>query len=161
MIQFASAFWNAVDPVTMQNGIAAGAVFIALLALFIQSRATQRQLRLQNFAEYTKRYQEIILHFPESINEPTFSLEGLPSKEQRDTTLRYMRAYFDLCSEEFFLHQENYIDRKTWDSWKEGMIFAFAKPSFQQAWAIIRKDTRFGKQFQAFADSAMVMTEER
>jgi hypothetical protein len=117
--------------------------------------SNRRQLKLHNFTEYTKRYQEIILHFPENVNESKFKIAILP-KEARDRTLRYMRAYFDLCSEEYSLYQRKYIDHDFWSIWKSGMTVAFTKSAFQQAWHIIKKDTVFDSNFVDFVKAQML-----
>src|SRR3990172_11070255 len=78
-----------------------------------QLKVQNEQIKLNFFSEYIKEYREIILHFPENINERAFSYESL-DKEKQDNTMRYMRAYFDLCSEEFFLHKNKFIDDKVW-----------------------------------------------
>ena len=82
------------------------------------------------FPDYTKRYQEIILDFPENVNRPDFELANVPD---RDKTMRYMRAYFDLCFEEFYLNKEGLIDSKIWQVWRSGITFAFSKAAFGQA----------------------------
>src|ERR1035437_5873220 len=77
-------------------------IVIALLTIVIifiaykQLKSLNSQLKLNFFTDYTKRYQEIILHFPENINRADFSFALLEKKEQ-DSTMRYMRVYFDLC----------------------------------------------------------------
>ena len=76
-------------------------VAVAMIALWCQGQRLTRQLTLQNFADYTKRYQKIILEFPEDITEPTFKLAG---RDDYEKTMRYMRAYFDLCYEEWYLN---------------------------------------------------------
>ncbi len=126
-----------------------------------QLEIENNQLRIQNeqikhnyFSEYTKRYQEIIIHFPENINEDTFSYEEL-EKNKKDETMRYMRVYFDLCSEEFFLHKHKYIDEKVWKEWEEGMSYAFNKKAFRRAWEKISSDTGFYTDFKKFVDSKM------
>ena len=90
----------------VQIGIMIGTLLTALataIALIISLRTFRRQLQLNFFADYTKRYQEIVLNFPESINKHDFDFDEL--HDEKDKTLRYMRAYFDLCSEEYFLYQ--------------------------------------------------------
>ena len=79
-----------------------GIMLSTAAALLFTVSNFRKQLQLNFFAEYTKRYQEIILRFPESINQDAFDFDTL-QKNDRDITLRYMRAYFDLCSEEYFL----------------------------------------------------------
>ena len=48
------------------NIISTIAALVAIGGLIYQSRSTRKQVKLQNFIEYTKRYQEIILNFPEN-----------------------------------------------------------------------------------------------
>ncbi len=138
------------DAGTVGNVISTVTAIIAIAGLIYQSRITSKQIKLQNFLEFTKRYQEIILNFPENINDPDFALESLPDKPTRDKTLRYMRTYFDLCAEEFTLYQKGFIDNELWEIWKSGMEFAFSKAAFKQCWVIIIKDTRFGSAFEQF-----------
>lgn len=131
-------------------------LFVSLAGLLISTFAIlftifsfKKQLQLQFFADYTKRYQEIILNFPENINESTFDLNSL-DKCERDKTLRYMRAYFDLCAEEYFLWRKNNIDKETWSEWETGIKFALSKTSFKQAWEILRLDSIYYGEFVKF-----------
>jgi len=61
-----------------------------------------------------------------------------------------MRAYFDLCFEEFTLYEKKFIDNDLWEIWKGGMEVAFSKSAFKQAWAAIKNDTKFGSGFEAY-----------
>ena len=135
------------------NLISGIVAFVAIITLIFQSRSTEKQVKLQNFIEYTKRYQEIILNFPETINESDFKLVDLEKNEYKNT-MRYMRAYYDLCFEEYTLHDKKYIDEDFWLIWEGGMKYAFSKPAFQQAWSIIKLDTQFGNTFERFVDTS-------
>jgi len=130
-------------------------VFITAIALFFTVKSFKRQLQLNFFAEYTKRYQDIMLNFPESINEEGFDYDEL-SDEVRSKTLRYMRAYFDLCSEEYFLRREDNIDSETWREWETGMQFAFSKTAFQEAWEKLQLDTIYYGEFCRFVNNAIL-----
>jgi hypothetical protein len=131
------------------NLISTFAALVAIGGLIYQSRSTSKQVKLQNFIEYTKRYQEIILNFPENINDADFTF-GSMETNIKNKTMRYMRAYFDLCFEEYILHEKKFIDDELWSIWKGGMEVAFSKLAFQQAWESIQKDTKFGEGFEAF-----------
>lgn len=135
---------------SIANIISTVLALIAIGGLVHQSRSTRKQLKLQNFMEYTKRYQEIVLRFPENINRADFDIESLGPSE-RDRTMRYMRAYLDLCFEEYTLHKQRFIDDDLWEIWKGGMETAFGKAAFQQAWNRIQKDTEYGEKFHQFA----------
>ena len=125
------------------------ALFALLISIFFnrkQLKIFNDQLRLNFFADYTKRYQEIVLNFPEDINQPDFDY-GKLSDEVRNKTLRYMRVYFDLCSEELHLWKNGNIENETWKNWQEGIEFAFSKKAFRDAWKIIKLDTIYYPDF--------------
>lgn len=127
-----------------------GGVFVVLC----QTKKISQQLTLQHFSDYTKRYQEIILNFPEDINSATFVLIG---RDDYNKTMRYLRAYLDLCYEEWYLNECALIDKNIdiWNIWKGGMETAFSKTAFHQAWEIIRTDSNFGVAFSEFIDSCI------
>lgn len=125
--------------------ITAGAVALTV-------RNFKKQLQLQFFADYTKRYQEIILNFPDWINDENIQISELPP-EIEDQILRYMRAYFDLCSEEYFLWKNHYIEDETWYEWQSGMSYAFSKPAFMQAWERLSFGAIFYREFAALVES--------
>ena len=131
--------------------VSIGSLFITTIALWVTISSYKKQLQLQFFADYTKRYQEIILNFPENINDASFDLDKL-GKDERDKTLRYMRAYFDLCSEEFFLWRKKYIDEETWKEWETGIKFALSKSAFIQAWKKLSLDTIYYGEFVRFVN---------
>lgn len=62
-------------------------VIVTAIALGITVKNFKKQLQLNFFTDYTKRYQEILLNFPESINEHSFDFNKL-DKDIRKKTLR-------------------------------------------------------------------------
>ena len=143
---------NGLDSGGIGNLISSTTALVAIAGLIYQSHATRKQTKLQNFIEYTKRYQEIILNFPEGINRGDFVIKEISPKQEQDKTMRYMRAYIDLCFEEHTLHKKGFIDDDLWAIWEGGMKTAFSKPAFKQAWKAIREDSEYGTEFKAFAD---------
>jgi hypothetical protein len=133
----------------ISNGISLVVAATAVVALLLGAASNRKQTRLQSFLEYTRRYHDIMLHLPEGINRQSFRLNSLP-KNVRDDTLRYMRAYYDLCSEEFALNQMGHIHPEFWALWEEGIGQTVSMPAFKQAWSIIDKDTVYGKEFRSF-----------
>jgi hypothetical protein len=149
-------WFNGLDSGGIGNLISSFTAVVAIIGLIYQSHTTRKQVKLQNFIEYTKRYQEIILNFPENINEQDFTFEAISSNEERNKTMRYMRAYFDLCFEEYTLHKKKFIDDDLWSIWNGGMKVAFSKPAFQKAWELILKDTKFGSDFETFIHNQVI-----
>jgi len=135
------------DEIQIMSLIVTGiGVLIALVALIWQSYLYRQQIKLNFFSEYTKRYQEICLNLPFNINEPNFDFTKI-DVEVKEKTIRYMRAYFDLCSEEYFLFLSGKISKKVWNEWKEGIEYTFSKKAFKDAWVIVHLDSRFYGKF--------------
>ena len=135
--------------------VAVIAVIVTVKSLRISMEQFNEQLQLTVFTDYTKRYQEIMLNFPESINEETFDFDKLDEgdeKKVKEKTLRYMRAYFDLCSEEYFLYSQGKIGANTWREWKSGIEYAFSKTAFIKGWEIISLDTGYYPDFVRFVE---------
>ena len=61
--------------------------------------------------------------------------------------IKYMRVYFDLCSEEYDLWKAGYIEDRIWYNWQEGIKFAFSKKAFKDAWSIIKLDSIYYPEF--------------
>ena len=134
------------------TGIVTGiGIFCAYKGLKSQLNVQNKQLKIQIFADYTKRYQEIIAKFPENINDQSFDLSKLKIKD-RNFLLRNMRQYFDLCFEEWYLDSGKLLDEEFWGLWKGGIITALSKPAFIDSWKIIKLSSCFGNDFEKFID---------
>ncbi|MCO6449720.1 MAG: hypothetical protein J5I90_02915 [Caldilineales bacterium] len=81
----------------IRDYIALGALLATFIVFIFQVHDNAKQVRLKNFTTYTKRYQDIFLNLPIDIDSDDFGLKKLTENEN---TLRWLRAYFDLCSEE-------------------------------------------------------------
>ena len=127
-------------------------VVAAIIFNIGQLKILNKQLRVKFFSEYTKRYQDIILNLPENINRHDFDFSNL-EKDVHDKTMRYMRAYFDLCSEEYHLKKQNYINDDVWEIWKKSMAHAMDKKAFVEAWDKLKTDTKFDPEFVQWMDN--------
>lgn len=142
----------------MSDWIQSIGLFFALIGLIItilnnkkQIVALNDQLKLNFFSEYTKRYQDILLNLPLDIYHNDFSFSELP-EDVRNITLKYMRAYFDLCSEELDLYNAKHIHERIWVNWKEGIEASFSKKAFIDAWDIIKLETIYYPAFSKWID---------
>lgn len=113
----------------------------ATVALFVVARSQlgqlDRNMDLQLYADYTKRYQKLILRLPTGVVDGSTGLTRAISDAgpAGDEILRYLRVYFDLCYEEWFLfHRRKGIDQETWDDWREGIAATMRSGAFCEAW---------------------------
>lgn len=111
-----------------------------------QLKELNKHLKLQFFAEYTKRYQDIMLNLPEDIMNDDFKIEKLNKKEY-SKTMRYLRAYLDLCSEEYDLWLSGNIEKRIWLNWEEGIRSKFSKKAFHRAWEMSSYDSFYYSDF--------------
>ena len=89
-----------------------------------------KQSRNDFFAEYTKRYHDIILHMPDEVFEGSAKAKG--------ATLKYMQLYFDLCNEEYQLYKKGLIPEDVWLNWVEGMVDTTKRDLYKKSWNIIK-----------------------
>ena len=126
----------------MLDWIQMGLLVTALITIVVSSywsaktiNATQkqakRQYEFQFFADYTKRYQDLILKMPANLD--------TTSVFNRDVDI-YMRLYFDLCSEEYYLHTKGVIDSVVWGLWTEGIQMALKKKNYKIAWELLAEN---------------------
>jgi hypothetical protein len=122
---------------------------IGVWVVWRQGGRIYQQLALRNYAEYSKRYEAILVNFPDDIKSQDFKLKARPDY---DEIMRHMRVYVDLSYEEWYLNKQGLVDKEMWDSWKAGVEAMFSKPAFQQAWSIIKRDSKYGAEFAAFLE---------
>lgn len=116
-------------------------------SILASMRMVREQNQIQMFAEYTKRYQEIILHLPRSL------FEG--SDEVNNDVLRYMQLYFNLCSEEYDLWTKGAISPDVWEKWLSGIKITMNNPVYKKSWSMQREGYSVNPSFVEFLDSCI------
>lgn len=103
----------------------------------------REQNQIQMFAEYTRRYQDIIMNMPHSVYEGNETLDK--------NVLRYMSLYFNLCSEEFDLHCKGAISPDVWSKWLAGFKITMQHRIYQLAWQ--HEKGHYDSEFRSFFDN--------
>lgn len=116
------------------------ALFISIKQIRNDNKLAIRQSRNEFFAEYTRRYHDIILSMPDEV------YEGVA--EPKGKTLKHIQLYFDLCSEEYHLHDAKMIPEEVWDNWVEGMAFTVNNDLYKKAWNSL--EDYYNKDFRHF-----------
>lgn len=102
----------------------------------------KEQNYIQMFAEYTKRYQDIIMSMPKSVYDGSDIIDN--------DVLRFMQLYFNLCSEEYDLKVKDAISPDVWAKWLTGMNTTMRRTVYQEAWKLERKN--YNPDFSKFFD---------
>ena len=130
--------------------IALWAALVAVAALFWQVRESNKQSKMQTFLTYTQRYQDVLLNLPIEIESSKF--KASEDVQEKKETLRWLRAYFDLCSEQYYLSKRKLIDEVIWTRWQGGMRDYLKKPAFLWAWKEIQANGYYHGEFASFID---------
>lgn len=75
---------------TLSDLIQLGLLLVTVTALLWSQYSDRQQRKLSMFAEYTKRYQDVILSMPDCV------LMG--SADVKTDVLKHLQLYFDLCT---------------------------------------------------------------
>ena len=126
-----------------------GTSVFAIITLRSEADENRKLHKLTIFSEYTKRYNDIMLHMPEEI----FAQETKLTKE----THKYARLYFNLCSEEFYLKEHGLIDAEIWNNWNDGIITRMKSPVVQAEWNSFREE-EYDKKFRKYIDNIIAQT---
>ena len=127
-----------------------GAIFITQCNANKQNKQMLKQSRMSLFAEYTRRYQDIMARMPASVYSGQFDTKIAE-------VVGFMRLYFDLCSEEYWLNEEKMIPERTWSIWVEGMQTTMNQEPFKKAWD--RLSGHYDEKFYRFFSKEIVERE--
>lgn len=117
----------------------------SVVAIVVAVFSLIRQLQSQFFAEYTRRYSELMDKMPPDFFHP----KKADSIELDGEMLKKCRLYYDLSSEEYELHRQCRLNRRVWNYWEAGIEDIVNLPVFAKAWDDILS-TQYNAQFQAF-----------
>lgn len=114
------------------NLIQLGILFVAIAAIVFSQWSDRKQRKLEMYAEYTRRYEDLFRNMPDDIYNGTTVID--------DRTKKHMRFYFNLCNEEYHLWQDGFIKEKVWELWVEGMQIETQPTIYKNAWDAIKKE---------------------
>ncbi|MGA1820531.1 MAG: hypothetical protein ACMUHU_05935 [Thermoplasmatota archaeon] len=129
-------------------------IFVVLVFIWEQGQV-RKQMMIQNFSEYTRRYQEVILNLPLEISSPKYDIGSLKGDE-REKVMKWMRVYFDICAEEYLLFKRGLIDREVWEDWLGGMKETYKRPAFKAAWKEFSKNPDIYNKFKPFVEKEII-----
>ena len=120
----------------------------SVIAIIVAIFSLIRQLQSQFFAEYTRRYSELMDSMPLEFFDPQLS----NSIELDAEMLKKCRLYYDLSSEEFELHRQGRLNRRVWRYWEAGICDIVNLPVFAKAWSE-KLCSQYNEPFQDFINN--------
>jgi hypothetical protein len=133
----------------------------AAAGLYVTMNGLRDQLWLQTFAEYTRRYADVVRDLPSESRRPgsAFDIARL-APDEREVVLNSARAYLNLTSEEYFLHSRGRIDDETWSIWRTGIEETVRLPWLRTAWRELEEEYTYVPEFCRFMDRCLHVAKE-
>ena len=122
------------------------AMLISVLAIIVSAYKVNQQLELSLFEKYTARYSQIMQSMPEEFFHE--NIANIADDKKKEIN-HYIRSYLDLCSEEFYLHEQKRIDDTVWREWEGGILAAFKNPLVLAFW---ETNDAYRKSYQNFSN---------
>lgn len=115
----------------------------------------RRQARLQNFLEYTRRFDEVMCRFPPEYRGEWQSRSFDPADA---ATRAAVVAYLNLCAEEHHLMRLGLLDRAVWRMWELEIIAALTSPYMRVAWRSVCGEFKSSPEFYAWVEELHART---
>jgi hypothetical protein len=126
-------------------------IIVGIVAFFRGVANYNKQMNVQVFLQYAKRYDEIMNSFPKSAKLARINSRNALPKPTGELTICVLR-YLNLCSEEFYLHETKYLSEKVWLIWEDEMVRTLRTPLFRREWAKLINEFDCYPKFQAFVN---------
>ena len=110
-------------------------VIYSIKSLNNSNKQAQQQRENSFYAEYTRRYQDIFMNMPDDIYNGTVEID--------ERTKRYIRVYYNLCSEEYQLWQKGFVKKEVWGLWVGGMQIETNHKIFHDAWNALKERIQY------------------
>jgi len=127
--------------------VATAALVAGLFFAMIQLQALKKQVGVAVFTTYTQRYMDLMDKLPSSAYDT--QTQDLRTEPLGEVELRTLRSFFDLWSEELYLHTVELVEPKVWGLWENGIQSHMKSKAFQEGWVRIydHRSERYDKDF--------------
>lgn len=126
-------------------------IVVGIITFFWGVKSYNRQMNTQVFLTYTQRFEQIMESFPKDAWVVRLDLDKLPepSPELSKSVLKYL----NLCSEEYYLLQENLLAKKIWKIWEDELKRTLASPLFVREWKTLAQEFECYREFRRYLES--------
>jgi hypothetical protein len=105
-----------------------------VIAAFVQLRLNGKQARFTFEESLIARYHHIVAAMPVWAFFDTELTHEQKAEIAANSTLSAFYRYLDLCNEQIYLRQQQWLDDATWREWRQGIVANLRRPAFRWAW---------------------------
>ncbi|MBI5648227.1 MAG: hypothetical protein HY962_14950 [Ignavibacteriae bacterium] len=149
MLAFMNGFMS--DPAVAAAVLSAVAAAVSLL---IGVWTYRRQINVQAFFEYTRRFEDIINQL--SVEERSTLFDANPPPETISPEAnRFILRYLNLCSEEYYLVKKGWLSKDVWNIWKQELERTIKSPVVDREWKTYRDEFSAYTEFRSYVDQLL------
>lgn len=129
-------------------------VMVGVATLVVSAYRFKRQINVQVFIEYTKRFDQVLYSFPAGAWCARTSHEAELPDESPALSVACLR-YLNLCAEELYLRRRRYLKDRVWRIWEAELARTLGSRLFVREWKSLRGQFDTYPEFQDWVESKM------
>ena len=106
-------------------------ILTAVLAIGISLSIGMKQLQIENDKMFKELFSQFTCKYDTKYNNELIRITN-KSENLTDVEKLFLTDYLNFCSEEYLWYSKNRIDKKVWDSWRNGMLHFLNHPKINQ-----------------------------
>lgn len=111
------------------------------------------QMNAQLFLAFTGRYENLMCNAPAEFRSWRLSSDSTLPEVTQDVR-RSMLSYLNLCSEEYYLWRNGYLEQAIWCIWRDELERTLRSELFRREWPKLRDEFQSYGHFCEFVDRA-------
>lgn len=126
---------------------------LAVFAVWWGAKTYRGQMNAQLFLSFTERYENLMCNAPAEFRAWRLNPDTAPPEMTQDVHTSIL-AYLNLCSEEYFLWRNGYLDHAIWCIWSDELERRLRSDLFRREWPKLREEFQSYGHFCEFVDRA-------
>lgn len=106
-------------------------ILTAVLAVGISLSMGMKQFQIENDKMFKELFSQFTCKYDKKYNNELIRIIQSPENLNNEERL-FLTDYLNFCAEEYLWFSKNRIDKKVWDSWKNGMLYFLNQPKINQ-----------------------------
>lgn len=124
---------------------------VGIIGAYIAYQRYKDNLNANLLIHYSERYERILDEFPNEALKLRFDLESDPPPESDQLSLCILK-YLNMCSEEFYLMEQGYIDKQAWDIWNDEIQRTLRSKLLRREWNKLKSEFESYPKFKKYVE---------
>ena len=128
-------------------------IVIAAFGVWWAVKTYRGQMNAQLFLAFTDRYEGLMRDAPPEFRKWRLNIDATPAELTQDVRASIL-AYLNLCSEEYYLWRNGYLDHAIWRIWNDELERTLRSDLVKKEWPNLKAEFQSYGHFCDFVDRA-------